>query len=77
MAKRKWMAKAFANAHGQLRKKLGAKKGQPIAAGKLAKATHSSSTKTKRQAVLAETARKVNRGRKKKKSAAQTLYGGR
>jgi hypothetical protein len=76
MAKKKWMAKAFAGAHGQLRKKLGAKKGQPIAAGKLAKATHSRSTTTKRQAVLAETARKANRGRKKK-SAAQTLYGGR
>lgn len=25
-----WEAGAFANAHGQLRKKLGAKKGQPI-----------------------------------------------
>ena len=56
--KKKWMAEAFKHAHGQLRKKLGAKPGKPIAAGKLAKATHSESTKTKRQAVLAKTARR-------------------
>ena len=53
-----WMQEAFAGAKGQLRKKLGAKKGKPIAAGKLEKATNSQSTKTKRQAVLAQTARR-------------------
>lgn len=57
MAKEKWMQKAFAGAHGQLRKKLGAKPGKAIPAGKLEKATKSSSTKTKKQAVLAQTAR--------------------
>jgi hypothetical protein len=56
--KKKWMKEAFAGAHGQLRKKLGAKAGKPIAAGKLEKATHAQSTKTKRQAVLAKTARR-------------------
>jgi len=57
--KKKWMQEAFKNAHGQLRRKAHAKAGQPIAAGKLEKLTHSESTKTKRQAVLAETARKA------------------
>lgn len=60
------MQEAFKHAHGQLRKKLGAKSGQPIAARKLEKATHSESTKTKRQAVLAETARRfAGKGGKK------------
>jgi len=59
--KKKWMAEAFKNAHGQLRRKTGAKPGKPIAASKLEKATHSESTKTKRQAVLAQTARRANR----------------
>jgi hypothetical protein len=62
VAKEKWMQDAFKNARGQLRKKLGAKAGKPIAAGKLEKATRSDSTKTKRQAVLAQTARRVNKG---------------
>jgi hypothetical protein len=57
----KWMQKAFANAKGQLRKKAHAKAGKPIASGTLNKLAHSSNTKTKRQAVLARTARKVNR----------------
>lgn len=56
----KWMQDAFKNAHGQLRSKLGAKKGQPINAGKLEKATHSSDTKTRKQAILAEIARRAN-----------------
>jgi hypothetical protein len=58
MAKEKWMQEAFKNAKGQLRKKAGAKSGKPIASGKLEKLTHSASTKTKRQAVLAKTARR-------------------
>jgi hypothetical protein len=55
-----WMEKAFENAHGQLRKTTGAKPGEPIPAKKLAKAEHSSNPTTKKRAVLAETARKVN-----------------
>jgi hypothetical protein len=60
--KKKWMQEAFKNARGQLRRKTGAKPGQPIAASKLEKATHARSLKTKRQAVLAQTARRVARG---------------
>jgi hypothetical protein len=62
MAKEHWMQEAFKGAHGQLRRKLGAKPGKPIAAGKLAKAAHSENTKTKRQAVLARTARRLRGG---------------
>lgn len=58
MAKEKWMQEAFKNARGQLRRKTGAKPGKPIASGKLEKATHSQNLKTKRQAVLAKTARR-------------------
>lgn len=61
--KKKWMKEAFANAKGQLRKTLGTKKGEKIPEGKLEKATHSSNPKTKKRAVLAETARKINRGK--------------
>jgi hypothetical protein len=58
MAKEKWMQEAFKNAKGQLRSKLGAKPGKAIPAKKLEKATHSESAKTKKQAVLAKTARR-------------------
>ena len=57
----KWMEKAFANAHGQLRKETGAKPGKPIPAAKLAKAEHSKNPTEKKRAVLAETARKANK----------------
>lgn len=53
------MQEAFKNAKGQLRKKLGAKPGQPIPESKLEAATASRNLKTKRRAVLAETARRV------------------
>jgi hypothetical protein len=59
--KKKWMKEAFANSKGQLRKELGAKKGEKIPEGKLEKATRSKNTLLKKRAVLAETARKVNR----------------
>jgi len=64
MAKKNWMGKAFANAHGQLRRKLGAKKGQPIAAGKLRKAAHSHNRRLQHEAQAALNARKANRKRK-------------
>lgn len=59
-----WMEKAFANSHGQLRKKTGTKSGSKISERKLEKATHSRSGKTRKQAQLAETARKINSRRK-------------
>jgi hypothetical protein len=49
----KWIQKAIKNP-GALRKKLGAKEGEPIPAGKLAKAAKSSGT-TGKQARLAMT----------------------
>jgi hypothetical protein len=49
----KWIQKAIKHP-GALRKKLGAKEGQPIPAGKLAKAAKSSGT-TGKQARLAMT----------------------
>lgn len=55
-----WMQKAFANAHGQLRKKTGTKAGHKISRAALTKAEHSRSGKTRKQAALAETARKIN-----------------
>ena len=61
MAK-KWMAKAFANAHGQFKAK--AKKAGMSTSGYAAKVTKkgsSASTKTKRQANLAKTAAKIRR----------------
>lgn len=49
----KWIQKAIAHP-GALRKKLGAKEGEPIPAGKLAKAAKQSGT-TGKQARLAQT----------------------
>lgn len=48
-----WMEKAFANSHGQLRDKLGAKPGQPISKRKLYGAAHSSDSHTQHQAQAA------------------------
>ena len=63
MAK-KWMAKAFANAHGQFKAKA-KKAGMSTSAyaAKVTKKGSSASTKTKRQANLAKTAAKI-RGKK-------------
>ena len=60
--RKKWMAGAFKNAHGQLHRTLGVPQGETIPAGKLERAEHSSNTTTRRRAVLAATARRVNRG---------------
>jgi len=58
----KWIQKAIdPSKKGALRKKLGAKEGEPIPAGKLAKATHSKDPTTARQARLAQTLRKINK----------------
>ena len=46
---------------GALRKKLGIKEGQDIPADKLKKAEHSKNPKTRKQAVLAETFKKIGR----------------
>lgn len=48
---------------GALRKTLGAKPGKPIPAAKLEKATHSKNPTTKKRAILAETLRKMNKGK--------------
>ncbi len=60
-----WMAEAFANNKGALRKQLGAKPGKPIDKSKLAAAAKKSGTIGKR-ARLAQTAAKIARKRKGK-----------
>lgn len=57
----KWIAKATAKNKGKLRKKLGAKKGKPIPAAKLKKAAKSKNPKTRKEAVLAETLKKMKK----------------
>jgi len=64
MAK-KWMAKAFANAHGQFKAKAKAAGMSTQAFAKKEAKSKTASTKTKRQANLARTAAKI-RGRKGK-----------
>jgi len=46
---------------GALRKKLGVKEGQDIPENKLKKAEHSSNPKTRKQAILAETFKKMRK----------------
>jgi hypothetical protein len=58
-----WMERAFANSKGQLRKSTRTKKGRNISKRALNRAAHSSNPKTKKRAVLARTARKVNERR--------------
>lgn len=62
----KWMEKAFANSHGQFKKKAGVKKGEKLTMGKAEKMKNEkgASTKTKRQASLAELGMKYG-GKKK------------
>ena len=50
----KWIQKATENAHGQLRKKLGAKPGKDIPEKKLRKAEKSKDPKLAKEARLAE-----------------------
>lgn len=64
--KEKWIAGAIKHP-GALRKKLGAKEGKPIPAGKLEKATHSKDPTTAKQARLAQTLRGL-----KKESVSET-----
>lgn len=53
MAAKHWMAKAFANAHGQLHKELGVKKGETIPRSKLEAAVKKGGKEAHRaQAVL-------------------------
>ncbi len=63
---KKWIADAINPKHkGALRKKLGAKKGKPIPAAKLKKAENSKNPTTARQARMAETLKKLHKGKKK------------
>jgi hypothetical protein len=55
-----WIQGAIKNP-GALRKTLGAKKGKPIPAAKLEKATHSTNDRTARRARFAETLKKLGK----------------
>lgn len=55
-----WIAKATSKNKGLLRRKLGAKKGQPIPAGRLARAA-SAGGKLGKEARLAETLRGLHK----------------
>ena len=57
---KKWIQSADIK-KGALRKKLGVKDGQDIPAAKLKKAEHSKNPKTRKQAVLAETFKKMRK----------------
>lgn len=62
MSDKKWIQKAVSpKTRGALRKKLGAKEGQPIVLQKLEKATKSKNPKTQKQANLAITLRKLSK----------------
>lgn len=56
----RWMEKAFSNAKGQLHKSTRTPKGEKIPERKLKRAENSSSPLTRKRAVLADTARKIN-----------------
>ncbi len=60
MAKDKWIQEMHMK-KGALRKELGAKKGKPIPAKKLEKATHSKNPKLAKRAKLAETLKKLRK----------------
>lgn len=64
--KKHWMAAAFANAHNQLRRKTHTRAGHAISRTELSRKAHSRNLKTKRQAVLARTARRINSGRSRR-----------
>lgn len=66
MAKKKWMQKAFANAHGQFKAKAAhaGESTKEFAKGALAEGSHAS-TKTKRQAALAERGMEAHHPKKK------------
>ena len=56
----KWIQNAIKK-KGSLRKSLHVKKGEKIPEGKLEKAEHSKSPKTRKRAVLAETLKKLRK----------------
>ena len=64
MAKKKWIQKAIKHP-GALRKALGAKAGKPISASKLAAAAKKGGT-LGRRARLAQTLKKLRKGKRKK-----------
>ena len=66
--KRKWMAKAFGKNPGKLHRKLGVPEGEKIPESKLRKAEHSKDPTLRREAVLAETAKRYA-GKRRKKTA--------
>ena len=61
--KEHWMQEAFKNAHNQLRRKTHTKAGRNISKRALNRSAHSRNLKTKRQAVLARTARRISERR--------------
>lgn len=60
-----WMEKAFAHNKGKLHRETGTPEGKKIPEKKIEKAEHSKSTTVKREANLAETARKIGIRRSK------------
>jgi len=60
----KWMQKAFSKNKGKLHRELRVKEDEKIPAKKLAKAENSKSKTIRKEAVLAETARKIAAKRK-------------
>lgn len=66
MAKKKWMAKAFANSHGQFKKKADAAGMSTEAYAKHELSSKKASTKTKRQANLALQGMKASKKKKGK-----------
>lgn len=63
MAKEKWI-QGMHMKKGALRKSLDVKAGEKIPASKLKKAEHSKNPTTRKRAVLAETLRKMHKGKK-------------
>lgn len=63
-AKKKWIKDAIKRP-GALRKKMGVKKGEKIPAKKLKAATKSKNPRTRKEAVLAETLKKMRKKKKK------------
>lgn len=67
MAKKKWIKGAIKSEDkGKLRSKLHVKKGEKIPAKKLSKAAKSKNSTLRKEAVLAETLRKLGRRKKTK-----------
>jgi hypothetical protein len=60
----KWIQKAVEKGKGKLHEKLHVAEGKKIPAKKLAKAEHSKNPKLRKEAVLAETLKKLHKGKK-------------